>query len=201
MNYIKFDTIESTNDFLKSYIKQNKVPSFFYVYADEQTKGKGQRSNSWKSDCCKNILISYFIEFERLAKNQFQLSQIVSVSVLEFLQKFNIPDLKIKHPNDILAGPFKISGILIENTLSKNKIKHSVLGIGINVNQTHFPDLPFATSLKKITGIEYDRKELIHSLTEILKRNFNLPENEIQNKYVRYLYKPNVQKIDLKNED
>ncbi len=200
MNYIKFDTIESTNDFLKSYVKKNKVPDFFYVYAEEQTKGRGQRSNVWKSDCCKNILISYFIAKEWDPQKQYLLNQIVSISVAEILQKFNIPDIKIKEPNDILAGRNKICGILIENVISKNKIKQSIIGIGLNVNQEKFPGLAFATSLKKITGKHYDREQLMDEISNSLKKNFVLSESEIQKKYKPFLFRPSSQKIDLKNE-
>jgi len=201
MNYIKFDTIESTNDFLKSYIKKNFVPPFFYVYADEQTKGKGQRSNNWKSECCKNILISYFLDLKWNTEKQFLLNKIVSVSVVELLQKFNIPKLKIKHPNDILADKYKISGILIENTIYGNQIKNSIIGIGINVNQESFSSLPFATSLKKISGKNYDREKIIHELTQSLKNNFSLPEAIIEEKYKEYLFKPDAQEIKLRHEN
>ncbi len=187
MDCIKFSTITSTNDYLKSYSKNNKLENFFCVRADEQTKGKGQRSNIWKSDCCKNILISFFVRPEIPASKQFLLNEIVSISIIDFLEKFNIPDLKIKYPNDILSGYLKISGILIENVISKNNIKESVIGIGINVNQTNFKKLVFAISMKKLTGKDYDIDELSGLLKQILIKNFNKNEIEINKIYNKYI--------------
>ncbi len=201
MKYIKFDTIDSTNDFLKSYLKSNQTPDFFYVFAEEQTKGRGQRSNNWKSECCKNILISYALRFPLPAQKHFLLNQIVSVAVVEFLQKFNINGLKIKSPNDIMAGYKKLAGILIENTIFKNQIKQSVIGIGINVNQTQFTDLPFATSMKNLTGIDYVRDQLVGDLTYQLKLSFSKPEKEIIEQYNSYLYTPEISTVPYPDED
>ncbi len=195
MNPINFDTIISTNDFLKSYAKKNKLPDFFYVRTNQQTKGKGQRSNIWKSECCKNILISYYVRYKLPAKKNFLLNQIVSVSLIDFLQKFNIPDLKIKYPNDILSGYYKIAGILIENTVYKNQIHESIIGIGMNVNQENFKDLPFATSMKLITHKEYDLNSLSLEIKKFLKKNFSANEKSIKNKYENFLYKPEIYPI------
>ncbi len=201
MKYIKFDTIDSTNDFLKNYLKSNHPIDFFYVFADEQTKGRGQRLNNWKSECCKNILISYAVRFPLPAQKHFLLNQIVSVAVIDFLEKFNISGLKIKSPNDIMAGYEKLAGILIENTIFKNQIKQSIIGIGINVNQTKFPDLPFATSMKNLTGMDYNRDQLIEELTYQLKLSFSKPEKEIIKQYNSYLYKPKISAVFYTNED
>ncbi len=201
MNYIKFDTIDSTNDFLKSYIQTHRPENFFYVFAEEQTKGKGQRLNNWKSECCKNILISYFIKLNLPAEKHFLLNQKVSVALIKLLQKFNITDIKIKHPNDILAGNEKISGILIENAIYKNHIRHSIIGIGLNVNQTHFKNLPFATSMKKITGKNFDREKIIDALGKELKKVFLMSEKEIEDLYNSYLYTPESSVFPLQNED
>ncbi len=201
MNYIKFDTIESTNDFLKNYVKTKNPGNWFYVYADEQTRGKGQRANTWKSECCKNLLISYFVELNWPVEKQFLLNQIVSVSLIELLQKFNIPELKIKQPNDIMAGYYKIGGILIENSVAGKKLKNSVIGIGLNVNQTVFDKLPFAVSMKNIAGKDFDREILIDELTNLLKNNFKAGKKEIKEKFESFLYKPLAISNVLSNEN
>ena len=201
MNSINFDTILSTNDFLKSYAKKNKLPDFFFVRTDEQTKGKGQRTNVWQSECCKNILISYYVKYKIPAENQFLLNRIVSVSLIEFLQKFNIPDVKIKYPNDILSGFYKIAGILIENTIYKNHIKDSIIGIGLNVNQQKFKNLPFAVSMKMLTGKTYDLVELTEILTKILIENFDKKPEKISLLYEKYLYQTEVNSIKLTNKE
>jgi len=178
MKYIKFDTITSTNDFLKSYSKIQKLPDFFYVYSDVQTKGRGQQSNIWQSDCCKNVLVSFYLEPAIPLTHQIRLSRIVALAIIKVLEKFNIPDLKIKLPNDIMSDGQKIAGILIENVIKKNTWQHSIIGIGLNVNQTNFHNLPNATSMTKITKKKYNIEEIILALKNELIR-LNKQEDEI----------------------
>ncbi len=187
MNYIKIDTINSTNEFLKSYSQTKDLPNFFYVITDLQTQGKGQRSNIWQSECCKNILISFYLKPDFSPAKQYLLNQIVSLSILAVLQKFNIPDVQIKLPNDILSGKKKISGILIENKIQHNKIIQSIIGIGLNVNQTDFVNLPDAVSMKMRTGTDYDKDTIVESLLDNLKKYHRTePEllDELFNKYL-----------------
>ena len=80
------------------------------------------------------------------------------------VEKFNIPNLKIKLPNDIMSGGRKIAGILIENIIKKNTWQHSIIGIGLNVNQINFNNLPNAISMTKITKKDYDIEEIIIAL-------------------------------------
>lgn len=190
MNYIKFDTITSTNDFLKSYCKVQDLPDFFYVYADTQTKGRGQRSNNWQSDCCKNILISYYLKPNIDIDQQNLLNKIVAVAIIEVLQKFNISGLKIKLPNDIMADNQKIAGILIENVLAHQKWKQSIIGIGLNVNQMTFDNLPQATSMKKITGQTYDIEQIMADLTQEIKHQYFRNPDEINANFERLLIRP-----------
>ncbi len=187
MHYIKFDTIESTNDFLKSYAKTKKLPDFFYVYADRQTKGRGQQSNTWQSDCCKNILISIFIQPELAVSQQQQLNQIVALSIVKVLEKFNISKVRIKLPNDIMADGRKIAGILIENVIRHQTWKQSIIGIGFNVNQTEFVNLPQATSMKLLTGKDYDREEIITLLMQELKINYKQNPDILSREFERLL--------------
>ncbi len=187
MYYIKFDTIESTNDFLKSYSKDHQLPDFFYVYTDWQTKGRGQRSNIWQSDCCKNVLISYFLQPRFDLEHQSQLNQIVSLAIIKVLQKFNISGLKIKLPNDIMADQKKIAGILIENVINHKNWKQSIIGIGLNVNQTTFAGLPQATSMAIITEKTYNIKDIIKFLTVELKELYKQKPDIISREFERFL--------------
>jgi len=189
MHYIKFDTIESTNDFLKSYSRSNNLPNFFYVYTDLQTKGRGQHANTWQSECCKNILLSIFMRPEISLQNQNLLNQIVSLSIVKVLQKFNIPELKIKLPNDIMAGNKKIAGILIENAVYQNKWKQSIVGIGLNVNQTKFEDLPLATSMKILTNQHFDIEEIIPEIINNIKEYCTKNPVILSKEFNQLLYK------------
>ncbi len=187
MNYIKFDTITSTNDFLKSYGKIQSLPDFFYIYTDWQTGGRGQRTNTWQSDCCKNVLISYFLKPGLAVSQQAHLNQMVAVAIVKVLQKFNIPDLKIKLPNDIMADEKKIAGILIENIIAGQNWKQSIIGIGINVNQKRFEHLPQATSMSLLTRKNYDVEEIIKLLTQELKELYKQNSGVISRDFQRFL--------------
>jgi len=190
MNYIKFDTITSTNDFLKRYGKITDLPDFFYVAADFQTKGRGQKVNTWQSECCRNILISFWLRPNIAVQDQQILSAVTALSLVKVLQKFNIPGVKIKLPNDILSGNKKIAGILIENSIKKNTWQNSVIGIGLNVNQTDFVQLPDATSMKKITGQNYNRQEIIDLLQTELKNHYTMPSHKIMTEFERLIKQP-----------
>ncbi len=188
MKYIKIDTINSTNDFLKAYLKESFLDNFFYVYTDYQTKGRGQRSNTWQSECCKNILISIFIKPPWELSHQAILNRIISLGIIKFLEKFNISNLKIKHPNDIMAGEKKIAGILIENLIHNKQWKNSVVGIGLNINQTNFVNLPEATSMKLITGQDYNVEEMVHQLVNQIKIQYFRDAESLNKDFNKYLH-------------
>ncbi len=183
MNHIKFNTISSTNDFLKSYSKEKKLPNFFYVQTDSQTQGRGQRTNNWESACCENILISFLTFPDFSAQKQYLLNHIVSIALVNVLRKFKIFNVKIKQPNDIMAENKKIAGILIENVIHNQIIKQSIIGIGLNVNQTMFINLPQAISMKNITGLTYSLDEIVQVLRQELIDLFNKNESTIKELY------------------
>lgn len=183
MNYIKFDTIHSTNDFLKSYSNEQYLPDFFYVLADRQSKGRGQREHTWQSDCCKNLLVSFLVRPDFTLEKQILLNKIVSISLIELLKKHQICQAKVKLPNDIMAGGKKIAGILIENAIRNNKMQHSIIGIGLNVNQTDFVNLPEAVSMKNILAKDISVSDLAVELQQILQKNFSFDEKTIEKTY------------------
>jgi biotin-[acetyl-CoA-carboxylase] ligase BirA-like protein len=164
MKLIKLDAIDSTNDFLKALSSQDELDNFTVVTAENQTKGKGQMGAKWESESGKNLIMSALVK-DFLYDNEqvFNLSIIVSLSVIEALKSLNIPDLSIKWPNDIMSYNKKIGGILIENTIKSDGRIVSVVGLGLNVNQTNFDELPNASSLAVISGHTFD-KELLPAL-------------------------------------
>lgn len=164
MKLIKLDAIDSTNDFLKALSSQDELDNFTVVTAENQTKGKGQMGAKWQSESGKNLIMSALVKDFLFDNEQvFNLSLIVSLSVIEALKSLNIPDLSIKWPNDIMSYNKKIGGILIENTIKSDGRIVSVVGLGLNVNQTNFEELPNASSLAVISGHEFD-KELLPAL-------------------------------------
>src|SRR4051812_14072234 len=115
MKLIKLDAIDSTNDFLKSLSSQDELENFTVVTAENQTKGKGQMGAKWQSESGKNLIMSVLVKDFLFDNEQvFNLSIIVATSVIEVLKTFDIPELSIKWPNDIMSYTKKIGGILIE---------------------------------------------------------------------------------------
>lgn len=147
-----FDTLDSTNEEVRRRI--DSLDNLSVVAVRCQTSGRGQGTNSWESAPGENLTFSIVLkDLNILPKEQIVISQITALSVVELLEKHGI-EAKIKLPNDIYVGSKKICGILIENTLCSNKIRWSIIGIGINVNQTVFPThLPNPTSILLETGI------------------------------------------------
>jgi len=183
MNYIKLDTINSTNDYLKSYSKTHDLPNFFYVLADAQTAGRGQREHTWQSECCKNLLISFLVRPEFGLKKQVLLNEIVSIALVNLLQKHKITEVQVKLPNDIMSAGKKIAGILIENTTKAQKISQSIIGIGLNVNQTNFVNLPDAVSMKNRVSKDFDIATIAKELQKILQQLFLSDEIAIHKQY------------------
>ena len=118
----------------------------------------------------------------------FKLNMLVSNKILEFLNQNKIPNLHVKWPNDILSDKKKIAGILIESSMKKNKVSDYIVGIGLNVNQFDFGDLKQASSLKKITNINYDlhkiSKDFINHFSNIDDDANNYSTNQIKMNYL-----------------
>jgi BirA family biotin operon repressor/biotin-[acetyl-CoA-carboxylase] ligase len=175
MKLIKLDAIDSTNDFLKSLSSQDELENFTVVTAENQTKGKGQMGAKWSSETGKNLIMSVLVKDFLFDNEQvFNLSIVVSLAVLDALKSLNIPDLCIKWPNDIMSYNKKIGGILIENTLKSDGRIVSVVGIGINVNQTNYEDLPRGSSLAVISGKTFDKENLAILITEKIQEKTEL---------------------------
>ena len=175
MKLIKLDAIDSTNDFLKALSGQDELDNFTVVTAENQTKGRGQMGSKWESESGKNLIMSVLVkDFLFDNKQVFNLSIIVSLAVIETLKSFDIPDLSIKWPNDIMSYSKKIGGILIENTIKSDGRIVSVVGLGLNVNQTNFDFLPHASSLKVICNVEFDKDSLPYLIIEKLQEKIQL---------------------------
>ena len=108
----------STNDFLTNLLKRNKINEGTSVRTDYQIKGKGQRENKSLSEKNSNILFSFLLSPKIKVENQFYLHIVISIAIVKCLKKIGI-NCKIKWPNDILLNDSKLSGILIENIISK----------------------------------------------------------------------------------
>lgn len=175
MRIIKLDATDSTNSFLRQLSGMEMLTDYTIAVTDNQTSGRGQMGTVWYSETGKNLTASVFVdvsflEFER----QFCISMVACLALIDTLKQFSIPKLKIKWPNDILSENKKICGVLIENIVKQNSLQATIIGVGLNVNQTQFVNLPQASSLKEITGVHHNLEELLISLIARLKFYFKL---------------------------
>lgn len=166
-NIINLDETESTNTYATNLLKQIPVAEGTLVFTNKQTAGRGQVGNIWQAESGKNLTFSLVLHPNFLtADKQFYLSKITSLAVFGMLTEFldsSLYDIKIKWPNDILVNNQKIAGILIENILRANFLQSSVIGVGININQTNFASInKQVTSLAALLKKEFDLKELLH---------------------------------------
>lgn len=188
------DETDSTNSYLKDLISNTTVEEGTIVCSQVQTSGRGQRGNSWESEKGKNLLFSTVL-YPLFIKTyeQFILSQIVSLAVKECLDEYT-ENISIKWPNDIYWQEKKICGILIENTILEDNINQSVIGIGININQTAFKsDAPNPVSLKQVTEADHDPYYLLNKIhANIFNYYRNIREGnakEILKKYKASLFR------------
>ena len=172
MHLIKLDAIDSTNDYLKSLMSLQFLDNFTVVIANNQTKGKGQMGSTWSSEPGKNLTRSILIKNVLLDIHQiYNLNVAVVLGIITALERYNIPKLSIKWPNDIMAETKKIGGILIENSIKNGGEIFSVVGIGINVNQLDFSELPKATSLNSILQRDFDIEEVLSKILPAIQLN------------------------------
>jgi BirA family biotin operon repressor/biotin-[acetyl-CoA-carboxylase] ligase len=198
LKIIKLSAIDSTNSFLKEMATNSVLENFTVVVTENQIKGRGQQGSVWESEVGKNLIFSVVVTFESLGVlDKKYLNYAVSLAVFEVLQQENIPRIAIKWPNDILSANKKIGGILIENSLKGTKISSTVIGIGLNVNQTIFSNaLPKASSLKLRTNQTFDLDVLLKNITLKLKNKIALLNKnkfkDLEKSYLNVLYKKNI---------
>jgi len=189
-NNIKhFKEVESTNVLALNYIKENDLQSSVIFTADFQNFGRGQQLSKWESDKGDNLLISIALKMDLSLENQFNLSVNTSLSISDVLSYYNIENVSVKWPNDIVVKDKKICGILIENKVRGQKITHSVLGIGLNINQTKFKIFnQIATSFKLESNSDFDINKVRDILIEKLRCRFLNSDEKNREDYLNKLY-------------
>ncbi len=201
--FIELRKVESTNNYAMGLIHEGMAQHGEVVFAHEQTKGKGQRDKKWVSAPGQNIMLSLILQPFHLDISQgFLLSMSVANGLQRFFNFYSGANTKVKWPNDIYWCDRKAAGILIENIIQGKVWKYAVIGIGLNVNQTNFGSFN-ATSLKSITGTNYNTVELAKHLILFLEKSFEeLVGNlqQVSSVYHSHLYKLN-EKILFKKGD
>ena len=192
-----FDSIDSTNSEARRRLPANAKMS---VYAAKfQTAGRGQRGNKWSSAAGQNLTFSVLLNFTHpqmpnlAVRNQSLLSIVASLSVSDLLRKLNIRNT-IKWPNDIYIGRRKVCGMLIENIVGNAGLEHSIIGIGLNLNQTEFPpELVNPTSVLVSSGLRTVPEEVLDDFLDIFSEYIPYLSdiegiNEIRTIYVSRLF-------------
>lgn len=192
-----FEQLPSTNSFATDLLAKNKPSEGTVISASNQVAGKGQHGSIWETSANQNITLSVILyPTFLLPKHQFWLSQAVALAVRDFVSAI-LPqkEVFIKWSNDIYVGDKKIAGILIQNSISRNGIANSIIGIGLNVLQSEFEfkGQRQATSLflekQQAYNLDYLKYELFWHLES---RYLQLKANkihQIQSDYMEVLYK------------
>lgn len=165
-------TCPSTNSYAQEICHRQSPEEGFVVITAQQEKGRGQRGNVWLSEPYKNLTFSLILKpvFMK-ASQQFQLSMLSSLVVRNFLSAYLADPVYVKWPNDVICQEKKLCGILIENQIRKDYLDYSIVGIGININQSHF-SLHQASSLRLLTGQAYDLEALFQKLLEDFEETY-----------------------------
>jgi BirA family biotin operon repressor/biotin-[acetyl-CoA-carboxylase] ligase len=190
---IKIDATDSTNTLLRQRCSTNLSPDGEVLWTTTQRQGRGQGNTVWQSQSGKNLTFSMYKEF-KLVKvlNPFVLSCLVSLGIQAALESLKIPNVHVKWPNDIMSGDKKVCGILIENMFKGSSLHASIIGIGLNVNQENFENLPKAASMFQITGTTYDLDDVLATCLDSIRQKLELlihSEEQIIRLYEASLYR------------
>ncbi len=193
LKLIELEYTDSTNNYAMQLINDDKAQPGTTITTRSQGKGKGQRGKVWIDEPGQSLLMSIIVAPKQLLTEQFVFSASVAVAIANVLQKF-LPDssVRIKWPNDIIINDKKAGGILIENVLRGSNWTHSVIGFGLNINQSSFPDtLPYATSIKIASGQETDMARIRERVREhiLAATLYPQPSCRIMEAYNELLYK------------
>ena len=184
---------ESTNSEAYQLLNKNEAIEGCTVVAAHQTRGRGQRGNSWEAEPGKNVTLSVILSPSFLAaRQQFYLNMAVSLAALDLLREQGLPEAQVKWPNDLFFQDKKLGGILIENSINSYRLQHSIVGIGLNVNQLQF-ESPSATSMARELGRALDVENVTERLLELLEKRYlqlrSGHTGQLRHAYLQALYR------------
>lgn len=206
---LEFEQLASTNDKAKELLKEQEVSEGTIIKAIHQFAGRGYASNTWESAPGKNVTASWILKPDFMAPHhQFRLTQMLSLALKNTVDHWLGSGFvtTIKWPNDIYLDNRKIAGILVENSIMTDKIKHAVCGIGLNVNQEIFvSDAPNPVSMHQATGKEFPVDEIISTLSEKISYWYNCLRTEkntfVLDAYHNALFRRNTKAKFFAGED
>lgn len=195
---IYFNNCASTQDELIDFLNQHYLSEdFLAVYTFNQTKGRGQYGNSWENLPEENLAYSFALKTKNINISDTCFNFYTAILVRDFIANLTKTEAKIKWPNDLILKNKKICGMLFE----KNK-NYFVVGIGINILQENFKNLPKAGSVLSQTGLSFELKAFTESLHQYLFEHLVQKEipNNILELYHLHLYRKNEVSVFEKNE-
>ena len=172
-NIVYFDTTDSTNTQAKILAEQGAVHGTLVV-ADCQNAGKGRKGRGFDSPAGQSVYMSLLLRPDVLPNNASMLTLVAALAVEHGIWEVTKTKAKIKWPNDIILNGKKVCGILTETSMQEDGICHIIIGIGINVQNTSFPEeiSDVATSLYLETGEKTNRVALIESILRAFEDYF-----------------------------
>lgn len=192
---LDFPSLPSTNLFALDMLSEGRPDEGTIISARSQTQGRGQAGATWESEPGKNILLSVILYPDFVNTNaHFSLNQAIALAVRDLVAALVVQPVYIKWPNDIYIADQKTAGILLQTSIKGFRFQHCVAGIGINVNQTAFPEhLPNAVSPAMLMGREWDLHELREELFICLEERYLQLRaghtDTIREEYIRHLYR------------
>lgn len=186
-----FESLASTNNEAKKHITD--YDNLSVIATIEQSAGRGQGSHTWYTTPGKNLTFTIVFNPENLpASEALYLTRITTLSLLSYLAARGVR-ARIKWPNDIWVEDKKICGILIENILEGNLVHNSIIGIGLNINESGWPeDLPNPVSLGELTGKSYDIHEELEAFYKEFCRHAQMLSSEDGRTYLCENFDENV---------
>jgi BirA family biotin operon repressor/biotin-[acetyl-CoA-carboxylase] ligase len=194
---IHLERTVSTNAYLAERVRNGTERKGVVVRADYQENGRGQSGRTWYSDPGMNLLVSFLLFPEFLsARDQFQLSRVASLALCDMLEGLGLETV-IKWPNDILCGGRKIAGILVENGILGQSVSHTIIGIGLNLNQDHFPEFPMPATSVVMEGrpVTDPADASVKLVDTVSKRFMQLEKGEaglLEKEYLKKLFMLNL---------
>lgn len=194
---IHLQSVPSTNAYAWELVSKNTPIEGTVIWADIQTAGRGQIGSRWESAPNENITATFILcPSFLLASQQFLLNQAIALGVRDWLVALGVPSQRvfIKWSNDIYIDDKKLGGILIENVLRQNSLQYSIVGIGLNINQTVFAEtLPNPISLAQTLHQTFDCQILLGKLCGYLEARYMQlragRRDELKAAYTQALYR------------
>jgi BirA family biotin operon repressor/biotin-[acetyl-CoA-carboxylase] ligase len=175
-----YSAIGSTNDAARE-LASAGAPEGTLVIANEQTAGRGRMGRQWHAPPDTSLLMSIILRPRLPIELSHRLVMACGLAVADACSALTGLLVQVKWPNDLQIGGKKLAGLLAESAIAGNELEWVVVGIGLNVNQVFDADHPLwetATSLRMVSGTEYDRAVVLAQSMARLKEWYSYLDDE-----------------------